>query len=377
MSLVGQVLGSYRITEELSTGGMGTVYRAQHELLARPAAVKVLRAGLTTRADAIGRFFTEARAVSAIRHPGIVEVFDFGYTEDGSAFLAMELLDGESLKSRISRGPLREHEARAIGLGIASALAAAHAKAIYHRDLKPDNIFVLAGDRPKLLDFGVAKLADQREGFAQTIDGTLLGTPVYMAPEQARAASAIDHRADLYSLGCILYEMVVGTPPFVGAGAGELIAKHLFEAAEPPRARGAVISPAFEATIMKLLEKQPSDRYASANDVARALSDKPASSSLVIPAIAITIALAAAGVAVFVLTRPSPPPPPPPPISTMPITAPPPAPVTTAAPVTSPPAPQPPPKPHPKPHVVSKKPPACDGGSGEHDSHCAPIESTP
>jgi serine/threonine protein kinase len=376
MSLVGQVLGSYRITEELSTGGMGTVYRAQHELLARPAAVKVLRAGLTTRADAIGRFFTEARAVSAIRHPGIVEVFDFGYTDDGSAFLAMELLDGESLKSRIARGPLREHEARAIGVGIASALAAAHAKGIYHRDLKPDNVFVLAGDRPKLLDFGVAKLTDRSEGFAQTVDGTLLGTPSYMAPEQARAASAIDHRADLYSLGCILYEMAVGAPPFVGAAAGELIAKHLFEDAEPPRARGAAISPAFEAVIMKLLQKQPGDRFASANDVARVLSDRPAraaSSSLAVPALAITITLAAIGVAVYVLTRPSPSPVPPPVVAVPP--------VTTAAPVTPPPAPQPPPvpvaKPHPKPRIVSKKPPACDGGSGEHDSHCAPIESTP
>jgi serine/threonine protein kinase len=381
MSLVGQVLGSYRITEELSTGGMGTIYRAQHELLARPAAVKVLRAGLTTRADAIGRFFTEARAVSAIRHPGIVEVFDFGYTDDGSAFLAMELLDGETLKSRIARGPLRESEARAIGLGIASALAAAHAKGIYHRDLKPDNVFVLAGDRPKLLDFGVAKLADQREGFSQTVDGTLLGTPSYMAPEQARAASAIDHRADLYSLGCILYEMVVGAPPFTGVAAGELIAKHLFEDAEPPRTRGAAISPAFEVVVMKLLQKQPNDRYASANDVARALSDKPArasSSSLAIPAFAITIVLAAAGVVVFVLTRPNPTPAPLVPM--IPVIAVP-APVTNAVPVTPPPAPQPPPlpvvKPHPKPRPVSKKPAACDGGSGEHDSHCAPIESTP
>jgi eukaryotic-like serine/threonine-protein kinase len=377
MTLVGQVLGSYRITEELSTGGMGTVYRAQHELLGRPAAVKVLRAGLTTRADAIGRFFTEARAVSAIRHPGIVEVFDFGYTDDGSAFLAMELLDGESLKSRISRGPLSERDARTIGLGIASALAAAHAKGIYHRDLKPDNIFVLAGDRPKLLDFGVAKLADQREGFSQTVDGTLLGTPSYMAPEQARAASAIDHRADLYSLGCILYEMVVGAPPFTGVAAGELIAKHLFEDAESPRARGAAISPAFEAVIVKLLQKLPNDRYASANDVARVLAEKPAraaSSSLAVPALAIMLVLAAA-VAVFVLTRSSPAPALP--IIDLHVQQPPPAVVTNAAPVTPQPPPAPVVKPHPKPRPVSKKPAACDGVSGEHDSHCAPIESTP
>ncbi|HEY1550558.1 MAG TPA: serine/threonine-protein kinase [Kofleriaceae bacterium] len=373
MSLVGQVLGSYRITEELSTGGMGTVYRAQHELLARPAAVKVLRADLTTRSDAIGRFFTEARAVSAIRHPGIVEVFDFGYTDDGSAFLAMELLVGESLKARIARGRLTESQARAIGGGIASALAAAHAKGIYHRDLKPDNIFVLAGDRPKLLDFGVAKLTDRQDGFAQTVDGALLGTPSYMAPEQARAASSIDHRADLYSLGCILYEMAVGAPPFTGVAAGELIAKHLFEVAEPPRARGAAISPAFEAVITKLLQKLPDDRYASANDVVRVLTGTP-SRRWVVPALAITIALAAAGVGGFVLTRPKPAPSSPPPIVDMHATPPP---VTIAAPVTPQPPPAPVVKPHPKPHVVSKKLPACDGETGEHDSHCAPIESTP
>jgi len=170
--------------------------------------------------------------------------------------------------------------------------------------------------------------------------------------------------------------MVVGAPPFVGVAAGELIAKHLFEDAEPPRARGAAISPALEAVVIKLLQKQPSDRYASANDVARALAQKPArasSSSLALPALAVTVALAAGGVALFAHLRHNPTP------AVVATPTPTPAPIATptSAPIATPPTPQPPPSPHPKPRPVSKKPAACDGVSGEHDSHCAPIESTP
>jgi serine/threonine protein kinase len=386
MTLVGEVLGSYRITEELSSGGMGTVYRAQHELLARPAAIKVMRAGLSTP-DAISRFFTEARAASAIRHPGIVEVFDFGFTDDGSAYLAMELLEGESLKARLAaRGVMAERMAAELAAGIASALAAAHAKNIYHRDLKPDNVFVIAGNRPKLVDFGVAKLADRDDGHTPTIDGALLGTPSYMAPEQARAASAVDHRADLYSLGCILYEMVVGEPPFVGNNTGELIAMHLFQDPVPPRARGAAISPALEAVIVRLLQKEPEARYASATDVVAALAPKPPRRRGIAIAAGLATLAIAGTIVVVVRDRTTPPPAPPPP--------PPPAPVQVAAPTPAPtpPAPTPPsvaptppvvaptpahhkPRPTPRPVAVPDK--KCDGQAGEHDSRCSPIESTP
>ncbi|MEP6864624.1 MAG: serine/threonine-protein kinase [Deltaproteobacteria bacterium] len=284
MSLVGALLGSYRITDELSSGGMGTIYRARHELLGRDAAVKVLRAELTSDAELVDRFFTEARAATAIRHPSIIEVFDFGYTEAGEAYLVMELLDGESLHAHLVRfkpAGLPPQEAAFLARALANALVAAHAKGILHRDLKPANIFLVPdteqpyGVRVKILDFGIAKLVDptgQPLGRSHTIDGALIGTPRYMAPEQARSAKAIDHRADLYSLGCILYEMVVGEAPFPKGGSGEVIAMHLFEEVRPPRERVPGISPELDHIILRLLQKEPADRFASAQEVSRALA---------------------------------------------------------------------------------------------------------
>jgi len=276
--MIGTVLGSYRITRELSAGGMGQVYKADHELLGRHAAVKLLRPELTESSELVQRFFNEAKAATAIRHPGIIEVFDFGYTPAGRAYIIMEFLDGEPLSSRIARGPLPEAHAAQIARGIASALVAAHDKGIVHRDLKPDNVFLVPdpdvpmGERPKVLDFGIAKLGDHMpKDMRHTVTGALIGTPLYMAPEQARAAASIDARADLYSLGCILYEMLVGQPPFLAEGAGELIALHMFSEPERPSARGAVVSPELEAIAMRLLEKEPRDRYASAAELVDAL----------------------------------------------------------------------------------------------------------
>ena len=278
-SIIGAVLGSYRITAELSTGGMGTVYRAQHEILGRPAAVKLLRPELAANVELVQRFFTEAKAASAIHHPGIIEVFDFGYTNDGRAYLIMEFLEGETLARRLHArgGRLAEHEAVQIARGIASALTAAHGKGIVHRDLKPENVFLVpdpdmpSGERPKILDFGIAKLASHlTEHRTQT--GALIGTPLYMAPEQARAAQSVDHRADLYSLGCILYQMLVGQPPFVAAGAGEIIALHLFTPPEPPSTR-VPVSPELDAIVMRLLDKEPRTRFQSAAEVSDALGD--------------------------------------------------------------------------------------------------------
>jgi serine/threonine-protein kinase len=274
--MIGRVFGGHRIVRELSSGGQGTIYEAEHELLKRTAAVKLLRPELSENSDLVQRFFNEAKAASAIRHPGIIEIYDFGYTPDGIAYLVMELLAGEPLSRRIERGRLPEADAVPIARGIATALAAAHDKGIVHRDLKPDNVFLVpdpeapAGVRPKVLDFGVAKLGDQlpRE-LRHTVTGALMGTPLYMAPEQARAAGHIDHRADLYSLGCIVYEMLVGRPPFVAQGAGEIIALHLFSEPEPPAA-----SPEVQAIVMRLLAKEPGDRFARASDVADALAPR-------------------------------------------------------------------------------------------------------
>jgi serine/threonine protein kinase len=274
--LSGVILGSYRIVSEISTGGMGTVYRAQHTLLDRAAAIKLLRPQLTANNELVERFFREARAASAIQHPGIIEVFDFGFA-DGRAYLVMEFLEGQPLGERLLArgGRLGEIEAAQIGRGIASALTAAHAKGIIHRDLKPDNVFLVrdpdlpSGERPKLLDFGIAKLADG--GSSQTQTGALIGTPLYMAPEQARAAATIDARADLYSLGCILYELLVGEPPFVATGAGEIIAMHMFTPPQPPSQR-VFVSGELEAIVMRLLDKDPRARFQSAGEVSEALA---------------------------------------------------------------------------------------------------------
>ncbi len=274
--MVGEVLGNYRVISELTSGGMGTVYRAQHELLGRSAAVKLLRPELTANEELLQRFYNEARAATTIGHPGIVEVYDFGYTADGRAYIVMELLDGEALGGRLRRGRLTEVESEDIGRQIAGALRAAHASGIVHRDLKPDNVFLVPdpdgrGERVKLLDFGVAKLSDVAGGARHTQTGALMGTPLYMAPEQARAAGAIDHRADLYSLGCILYEMLVGRPPFVAEGAGEIIALQMFAAPEPPRNLLSRLTPGLDAIVLRLLEKEPHARYQDAFEVQNAL----------------------------------------------------------------------------------------------------------
>ncbi|MBC7973978.1 MAG: serine/threonine protein kinase, partial [Myxococcales bacterium] len=271
----GTVLGGYRILGELSSGGMGTVVRAEHLLLGRQAAVKLLRRDLTANPELVQRFVNEAKAVTASKHPGIVEVYDFGYTPDGDAFIVMELLEGEPLGQRLARLAMSEPEALVIALGIASALKAAHKVGVIHRDLKPDNVFLVADPdggtaRPKVLDFGIAKLADSPvSGHTET--GALIGTPMYMAPEQARAASAIDHRADLYSLGCLLYHMLVGRPPFVAEGGGEIIALQMFGEVEPP-SRLATITPEMDALVLRLLEKDPAQRPSSAAEVMTALT---------------------------------------------------------------------------------------------------------
>jgi serine/threonine-protein kinase len=284
VTMLGATLGSYRITGALGTGGMGRVFRAQHSILGRPAAVKLLRPELTENAELVQRFFNEAKAATAIRHPGIVEIYDFGYTPEGNAYLVMELLEGRTLADALaSVGRFTELEAASIARGLASTLKAAHSKGIVHRDLKPDNVFLIpdvegptGSTRVKVLDFGVAKLAGNStlhgasSSFTQT--GILLGTVSYMAPEQARAAAEIDHRADLYSVGCILYELLVGEPPFVGEGAGEIIAMQMFTAPVSPRERVADISIEMEAIVLRLLAKEPTDRFQSAAELGRALA---------------------------------------------------------------------------------------------------------
>jgi predicted Ser/Thr protein kinase len=272
--VLGQTLGSYTIERELGRGGMGVVYVGRHQLLDRTAAIKVLR---SQDQESVQRFFNEARAASAIKHPGIIEIYDYG-TTDGNAYIVMELCEGESLTQRIRRErdmPLAT--VLAIAKHIASTLGAAHAAGIVHRDLKPDNVFVIddpdiaGGKRIKLLDFGIAKLASADDAPSRTRTGVIMGTPYYMSPEQCRGAGQVDHRTDLYALGCILFEMVCGRIPFRGEGTGDIIGAHLLTPPPSPTSLAPKLPPEVDALILALLAKKPGDRPQSADAVIEAI----------------------------------------------------------------------------------------------------------
>jgi len=277
---VGTRVGGYTVLHLLGQGGMGQVYLAQHHRIARRAAIKVLLPELSANDSVVERFFTEARATSLIRYPGIVEILDCDVRE-GQAYIVMEHLEGESLADYLERaGGLVDDVPFALAVmgQVAQAVGAAHAAGIVHRDLKPDNVFlsVSNGDArivPKVLDFGIAKLAE-RGSATHTRTGAVLGTPAYMSPEQCRGGSkVVDGRSDVYSLGCILYEMLCGTPPFVRDGMGDLIVAHVSEAPEPLRARVPAILPVLDRLVMQMLAKSPADRPQTMEVVAGEVAD--------------------------------------------------------------------------------------------------------
>ncbi len=267
--MIGQSFGNYKAISVLGEGGMGVVYLAEHPEIGRKVAVKVLHPDFARDQQVLTRFLNEARAANAIRHPNIIEILDSGVLADRTPYLVMELLEGESLSARIKRvGPLPINEIFDFSYQAASALSAAHAKGIVHRDLKPDNLFVIPDqhdetrERLKVLDFGIAKLAQQSTADSfKTRTGTLMGTPIYMSPEQCRGIRAIDHRTDIYSLGVIIYEMAVGQPPFVSEGFGDLVNMHMNMA--PPRPSGLrpEVPPALESLILTTLAKTPEERF--------------------------------------------------------------------------------------------------------------------
>jgi serine/threonine-protein kinase len=279
-SLIGEVVGSYRIASRIGAGGMGVVYRAEHVLLGRRAAVKVLLPERSANPEILERFFNEAKAASLIQHPGIVDIFDYGQLDDGNAYIVMEYLEGETLGDRLKReGQLGAAQAASIARHIAGTLAAAHEHGIIHRDLKPDNVFLVPdpamprGERAKLLDFGIAKLQTTTGDLIKTETGRLMGTPYYMSPEQCRGAGKVDHRTDIYSLGCVLYQILTGRPPFVLEGAGEILAAHIYEQAKPPRKLEPSIPVALEKVVMRLIEKELTRRYQTMHEVVAALNE--------------------------------------------------------------------------------------------------------
>ncbi|MBA2542213.1 MAG: serine/threonine protein kinase [Deltaproteobacteria bacterium] len=278
--MIGHVVGKYKIREQIGEGGMGVVYRADHVMLGSPVAIKVLLPQFTTQPAVVERFFTEAKTTSAIRHPGIVQVFDFGRLEDQRAYIVMEMLRGENLTGFLSRrGTLDASLATQIAMQLLSSLEAAHAHGVIHRDVKPDNIFIVrdptaAGAiRVKVLDFGIAKLAN-----AKVKDTSIVGTPAFMAPEQCRGNAEIDARADLYAVGCILFQMLVGRPPFEAEGGEEMMAMHVYQPAPHLRDFAPAMSPELDALVAKMLAKSPADRTPSAGWALAALErlDLPA-----------------------------------------------------------------------------------------------------
>lgn len=277
--MLGPVLGRYRVIEAVGRGGMGVVYRARDEHLARDVALKVISEGALTDEAARRRFQKEAHALSRLNHPNIAIVYDFD-SHEGVDFLVMELVPGVSLDEKLRDGALSEAETVDLGLQLAQGLDAAHREGIIHRDLKPGNLRVTPDGRLKILDFGLARLLPslETEASTATLTHTLAGTPAYMAPEQLRGKTA-DTRTDIHACGAVLYEMATGRRAFEANSAPLLTDAILHEAPPAPRAVNAAISPGLERVIVKALQKDPRDRYQSCPELAADLKQLGASRS--------------------------------------------------------------------------------------------------
>jgi serine/threonine-protein kinase len=274
--LVGQVLGErYRLIARIGAGGMGTVYSAEHVVLRKRMAVKVLRPELSKDEDLVRRFQQEAIAASQIGQENIVDVTDFGRTPQGSIYYVMEELEGWTLAELLEMGPLPFERAIDLLVQVSRALGAAHGRGIVHRDLKPANVVVErredGSDFVKVLDFGIAKSVGLPERGRVTRAGTLVGTPEYMAPEQG-AATSVDHRADIYALGVLGYEMLTGNVPFSGDTAIATLLQHQTKKATPIRELRPEIPETLAVIVAKAMQKLPADRQQSMGEVVRELN---------------------------------------------------------------------------------------------------------
>jgi serine/threonine protein kinase len=275
---IGQQVGAYTIVRRIGAGGMAEVFMGQHRHIDRTVAIKVLKPEISMMQEGTARFFAEARAASSIKHPGIVEILDCDVLPDGRAYIVMEYLTGQSLRQFLADRPVPDLALTArVLVEVAEALGAAHAKGIVHRDLKPDNVFLVQDEAGalaavKVLDFGIAKLLRGVDGVHQTRTGSLLGTPLYMSPEQCRGITDIDHRADIYALGCLAFELVSGQPPFLREAPGDLLMAHMSEPPPPLSARQPGAPPELEALVAQMLAKAPNDRPASMREIVARLA---------------------------------------------------------------------------------------------------------
>jgi serine/threonine protein kinase len=283
----GTKLGRYEIRAKIGEGGMGVVYRARDEKLNRDIAIKVLPKAFSDDVGRLLRFEQEAQAAGALNHPNILSVYDVA-THDGSPYVVSELLEGETLRDRLSGAPISQRKTIDYAMQVARGLAAAHEKGIVHRDIKPDNLFITKDDRVKILDFGLAKLVESVHGDGRQTDvptrkvhtdpGTVLGTVGYMSPEQVRGAPA-DIRSDIFSFGAVLYEMFTGVRAFRGDSAVETLNAILKEEPKEFSVTNRNLAPALERVVWHCLEKNPERRFQSANDVAFALESPSGLSS--------------------------------------------------------------------------------------------------
>jgi eukaryotic-like serine/threonine-protein kinase len=275
-SMLGRVLGHYKIVAFLGAGGMGEVYRARDSRIGRDVAIKVLPAGIAAHPERLRLFEQEARAVGAINHPNILTIHDVG-VQDGAPYVVYELLEGTTLRGALSKGGLSRRKALEYARQIANGLAAAHEKAITHRDLKPENLFITRDGRVKILDFGLAKLkfleSSTEEGSTEKValaqngsSGGVLGTPGYMAPEQLRGGT-VDHRTDLFNLGAILFEMLTGRRPFQGRSTTEILNAVLNDDPLDAHESGGNVDLALARLLRRCLEKNPNERIQSALDL--------------------------------------------------------------------------------------------------------------
>ncbi len=274
--------GRYVLKEKLGEGGMGEVYRAEHDLLKRPCAIKLIRPSEQVDTLAIARFEREARATAQLTHPSAIEVYDYGRTNEGVFYYVMECLQGMSLHEMVAvTGPMPTARAAYFLRQIAGALRQAHSLGIIHRDITPANIFSaqIAGqyDVAKLLDFGLVRTADAPQDSGLTQKGVVCGSPMFMSPEQARASQNIDSRTDLYSLGASAYFLVTGRPPFAGENKFEIMIAHTRDAPKPPSTHNSAIGPEFDALILKCLAKSPADRFQNIEEFLVALDACPGS----------------------------------------------------------------------------------------------------